>query len=233
MPILIVFCCVICAAIVLFLVYTIVPTYYNKFLNRKIIHRTKTKNQIMLSFDDGPDERYTNSLLDVLKQENVRATFFVVAKNAEKNKPIISRMQAENHEIALHSLEHKNAMFYGYKYAKNDFAQSIAIMQKLQVKASFYRPPWGHSNIFTSYFANKFNLKIMLWSVMAEDWSKYAKPETILTKLILRTKSNSIICLHDGGGAEGAPINTIAALSEAIRLLKSKGYTFITASEVL
>ncbi|MGB8455891.1 MAG: polysaccharide deacetylase family protein [Anaerocolumna sp.] len=65
--------------------------------------------KLILTFDDGPDRRYTGQLLDLLKQEQIKASFFVVAKNARKSPELIMRMKDEGHTVALHSLDHKHS----------------------------------------------------------------------------------------------------------------------------
>nr|UWI49306.1 polysaccharide deacetylase family protein [Clostridioides difficile] len=216
----------------IFLIHSIIPTYYNKLLNKDVLKNMTGKNEIALTFDDGPDKRYTEKLLDVLKENNIKAMFFVVAKNAEKEPEIIKRMLRENHVVGLHSLEHKNAWLYSYNYVKKDFIESINIMKNLGVDVNYYRPPWGHTNIFSNQFVKKYNLKMTLWDVMAEDWSKDSTVEIIVNKLMDRTKENSIICLHDAGensgGAVGAPERTIEALKIAIPKLKASGFKFVT-----
>lgn len=216
----------------IFLIHSIIPTYYNKLLNKDVLKNMTEKNEIALTFDDGPDKRYTEKLLDVLKENDIKAMFFVVAKNAEKEPEIIKRMLRENHIVGLHSLEHKNAWLYSYNYAKKDFIESTDIMKNLGVDVNYYRPPWGHANIFSNQFVKKYNLKMTLWDVMAEDWSKDSTVEIIVNKLIDRTKENSIICLHDAGensgGAVGAPERTIEALKIAIPKLKASGFKFVT-----
>ncbi|MDX5728087.1 polysaccharide deacetylase family protein, partial [Clostridioides difficile] len=96
----------------IFLVHSIIPTYYNKLLNKEVLKNMAGENEIALTFDDGPDKRYTEKLLDVLKENDIQAMFFVVAKNAEKEPEIIKRMLRENHIVGLHSLEHRNAWLY-------------------------------------------------------------------------------------------------------------------------
>lgn len=218
--------------VIMFLTHSVIPTYYNKIYNKKIIKNTDENMKIMLTFDDGPDPRYTNDLLDVLKKNQIKAIFFVVARNAERNPDIIKRMKDEGHEIALHSLEHKNAWLYSRLYMKKDFYESLEIMNKLGVDVKFYRPPWGHTNMFTMGFADKLGLKVFLWDVMAEDWDKETSAELIIEKIEKRTLPNSIICLHDAGensgGASGAPRKTIEALKIAIPNLKASGFSFIT-----
>ena len=216
---------------ILFILHSIVPTYYNKKFNKNIMKKTSKNNEIMLTFDDGPDERYIYKLADLLDRYQVKACFFMVAENAEKNPEIVKYLQSKGHKIGIHSWQHKNAMLYSYFYTKKDFANSTRIMKELGVEDLFYRPPWGHTNIFSIHFAKKYHMKLIYWDVMAEDWSAKSTPETIYEKLMMRTSPRSIICLHDAGensgGAKGAPLNTIAGLEKAIPKLKEKGYKFI------
>lgn len=214
-----------------FVIHSIIPTYYNKYFNRNAQRKTSTKDEVMLTFDDGPDPRYTIRLLDLLAENDVKATFFMVAENAKKNKDIVRRMISEGHKVGLHSWQHRNAMLYSYAYTKKDFENSVKIMKAIGVDEIFYRPPWGHTNIFSNYFVNKFGLKMIFWDVMAEDWKSESVPEIIIDKLMKRVTPYSIICLHDAGensgGDYGAPENTILALKVAIPRLKSKGYKFV------
>ena len=128
-----------------FIIHSILPTYYHKHFNSNAITDTQQQG-ILLTFDDGPDEIYTEKLLDLLNKHDIKAIFFVVAKNAKKYPHLIKRMIDEGHEIGLHSLEHKNAWLHSYFYTKKDFQQSLDIMNQLNVTCHLYRPPWGHMN---------------------------------------------------------------------------------------
>lgn len=193
--------------------------------------------RLILTFDDGPDRRYSGKLLDLLKQEQVRASFFVVAKNAEKFPELILRMKDEGHTVALHSLEHRHAYLSGYRYMKKDFKESMDILKKLGCKIHFYRPPWGVRNIYTRKFLNQYQLRMVLWDVMAEDWKAKSTPRMIARKIEERVYDGAIICLHDAGensgGAKGAPLHTIEGLTLVIPKLKKAGYEFLTLEEFL
>ena len=97
--------------IIILLSYSIVPTYFYKVKYRLVEIRKSKEKVLYLTFDDGPDEKYTAKLLDLLKKHNIKATFFVVASFARNNPQIIDRMKKENHCIGLHSFEYKNALF--------------------------------------------------------------------------------------------------------------------------
>lgn len=213
-----------------FFVHSIVPTYYNKLFNKRVVKEVDGDKNIMLTFDDGPDRRYIYDLMDLLDRHDVKAIFFMVGENAEKNKDIVKELVDRGHRVGMHSWQHKNAMLYSYFYTKKDFENSIRIMKELNLNTRLYRPPWGHVNIFSNYFANKYGMRLIYWNVMAEDWKASSSPKMIHRKLLDRVKSHSIICLHDAGensgGAPGAPINMMGGLDLAIRDLKDLGYKF-------
>jgi peptidoglycan-N-acetylglucosamine deacetylase len=193
--------------------------------------------KLILTFDDGPDLRYTGKLLDLLKQEQVRASFFVVAKNAEKSPELIMRMKNEGHTVALHSFEHRHAYLSGYHYMKKDFKKSMEILKKLGCNIHFYRPPWGARNLYTNKFVKQYQLRMVLWDVMAEDWKAKSTPQMIAGKIENRVFDGAVICLHDAGensgGAKDAPIHTIEGLRLVIPKLKKAGYEFLTLEEFL
>lgn len=191
--------------------------------------------RLVLTFDDGPSPVYTEQLLDLLKSENIEATFFVVAENAAKMPETISRMKREGHCVALHSLAHRHAFLCGYHYMKYDFAKSLTIMKGLGCRIHFYRPPWGVRNLFTHKFISKYHLKLVLWDIMAGDWKARTTPEMITETIERKAFDGAVICLHDGcekyGGAKGAPFHTIDALKTALPRMKGRGYQFITVEE--
>lgn len=221
--------------LIIYSFYTIFPTYILKLLFKLKKRNYYNNKYIYLTFDDGPDIRYTNKLLDLLKKYNIKSTFFIVANKAEKSPEIISRMKEEGHIIGIHSLEHKNSWFKGYFYTRNDFKESMKIIQKFNLNIKYFRPPWGLINIFTILFKNKYNLNIIFWDVMAQDWEKNTSSDIIFNKLIKRTEKNSIICLHDSGegsgGAPGAPLKMIEALEKFIPYMIERGYIFVNINK--
>ncbi|MEG0857289.1 MAG: polysaccharide deacetylase family protein [Terrisporobacter sp.] len=220
--------------IIVLLSYSILPTFLYK-VNHKLFQKSKYKNSkervIYLTFDDGPHIWYTPEILNVLKKYNVKATFFVVASFARENPEIIKRMEKEGHAIGLHSLEHKNALFQSKSYTEYDFGESIKIMNDLNIDVKFFRPPWGHFNIITAMQIKKYNLKPVMWDVMAQDWEGDTIYEIIVDKLMRRSKDNNIICLHDGRGKNEAPRRTIKALEKVLPVWKKEGYKFLTVEE--
>lgn len=208
--------------------YSLVPTL---LLKKKWKKGFNKKNQIMLTFDDGPDPKYTMEVLDLLLKYKIRASFFVISNHAKENIAIIQRMQADGHTIGVHSTSHKSSLTRGSVWTQRDLAKSIQTMQELGVPIDYYRPPWGQLNLFTLYFLKKYKKKLILWNIMAEDWTYDVKAAQIEERLLSRTRDGDIICLHDGRGENEAPSKTIEALDTVIPAFLHKGYQFITVGE--
>lgn len=214
--------------IILFLAYSFIPSNINK---QKFFKKEKTKEKVIyLTFDDGPSE-YTEGLLDLLNQYNIKATFFCVANFAKERKTTIKRMKQEGHTIAIHSQKHKNAMLQGIFETKRDLENSLEIMNNLGIEIKYYRPPWGDSNLYLLHKLKEKNLHCILWNVMAEDWEASTTEDIILDKLIKRVNNGDIICLHDGRGKNEAPLKTIHALEKVIPIFLEKGFDFKTIDE--
>lgn len=221
--------------LIVFLGYMVIPNYMVRHKTPDVIRTIKnqTKKSIALTFDDGPDPMYTNRLLDILKEHDIKATFFLVADKARKNSGIVQRMKVEGHGIGMHSLYHKPAWLSLPHETINEFSQSLVIFSDLGLHITYFRPPWGTFNALTLPSALKHKLKVILWTVEAFDWRKDNSPAQIEEILLRRTQDQDIIVLHDSGGAIGAPENTLQALETTIPKLLKKGFHFVTVDESL
>ncbi|TAH65096.1 MAG: polysaccharide deacetylase family protein [Anaerolineaceae bacterium] len=191
--------------------------------------------KLVLTFDDGPDSIYTNQLLDLLKSQKIKATFFLVAKNALKLPGLVKRIKNEGHCIALHSLEHRHALLCGYRYFSLDFSNSMDIFRDLKCDIKYYRPPWGARNLFTKYLVKRHGLIMVLWDVMVQDWKRHSSSQEIADKIENRIFDGAILCLHDGcekyGGEKMVTPQMIEALKLVLPKLKNEGWQFITVEE--
>ena len=220
-----------CAAFLFFVFYSLLPTLYYLFFKAKPISSGENSKRIIISFDDGPDIRYTNSILDTLEQNNVRAAFFVVAEKAAENPEIIKRMLNDGHLVGLHSLEHRDAWKAFPSYQKIELKAGLALLSGLGCKPSFYRAPWGHLTLTSLMLAKRYKLKVLLWSVMVQDWEKESTAQRVLDRLLKKSAPGSVVCIHDSGcgkaAAEGAPAHTAEAVKTFIPLMLERGYEFV------
>ncbi len=194
--------------------------------------RCKTGKRLCLTFDDGMDPRYTPQLLDLLARHKIHATFFVLAATAEQYPEILRRIEKEGHTIALHSFDHKNQILALPHRLCRDFKKSMEIFRAQGVKVSFYRPPWGHITPLGLWLCRKYQLHMVLWTVISGDWKKDMTVELLCQKLHQQVQSSAVICLHDGRGKNAAPLKTIGALEQMIPFWKEEGYVFETIPEL-
>jgi peptidoglycan-N-acetylglucosamine deacetylase len=209
--------------------YMLLPYILTFGFGLGVIKRKKDSEQIMITFDDGPNPIYTPMALDVLKKHGVNATFFVHGSKAMKHPELLLRMQHEGHLIGMHNNIHRSNWLMGPYTTKNQLNEcSQAIKDITNIYPNYYRPPWGLVNIFYPMLLKEY--KIILWSVMVKDWKNKGGSERIKKELLLNMKQGDIILLHDNdettNADEGAPINTMQALDEVLKVAKSKGYQF-------
>ncbi|AOY75894.1 polysaccharide deacetylase family protein [Clostridium formicaceticum] len=187
---------------------------------------------VALTFDDGPHPRYTPKILDLLKEYDIKATFFVLGKHVERYPETVKRMIAEGHEIGNHTYSHINVRESSKEKIEEEFEKTQrAVFSLTGVKPQFFRPPFGFYNEATVGIAREAGCKIILWSTHqdSKDWSNpgiYKIIETVLTK----TQNGDIILLHDYVEGES---QTLEALKEILPELKNRGYSFVTISQVI
>jgi peptidoglycan/xylan/chitin deacetylase (PgdA/CDA1 family) len=215
--------------------YTVIPTLLVKFFSVGVHKKGKKSNAVALTFDDGPNPRFTPQLLDLLAAHQIKATFFVVGVNAEQYPEIIQRMNEEGHEIGVHNYKHtSNWLLNPFAYQQN-LTKSIDIINGIiGKKPVFYRPPWGHFNLFTLFFRQ--NLKVIMWSHISQDWKVTSEME-LYGKLKNVEKTGDFILLHDCGETLGAdreaPAVMLDALERFIIDMKAKDVQFSTVASLL
>lgn len=217
--------------ITIFMVYSILPTLFMRPLFFCGLKRPLPGDRsVCLTFDDGPNAKFTGKLLDLLKAYHVHATFFVVGERARKNSALIQRMAQEGHQIGLHHYHHVSNWFLSpAKTRKQCDLAANAVEQITGTRPIFYRPPWGHINLFLPMVAGSY--RIVLWSAILGDWHQKLGCARLEQRIYRHLRPGAVICLHDDGenlGAdEDAPKNMIEALSVVLKESVDK-YHFVT-----
>jgi peptidoglycan-N-acetylglucosamine deacetylase len=220
--------------IALFVAYAILPTIVS-FIRIRVRQYHSTTREIAFTFDDGPDPTYTPKLLDLLKQYQIKATFFVLGSKAEKYPQLIQRMHQEGHLIGIHNYVHKSNWFrFPWVVCRELDYSSFIIEQLIGVRPIYYRPPWGLLTIFN--FGLRKHFEFVLWSLMVGDWRSKGGCEKIKRRLLQNISPGDIILLHDSGDTWGAdpdaPSYTIEALEEVFREVKSQGYNCVRMDDI-
>lgn len=210
-----------------------VADYYGRRFSRQVIRRGDNPHKVALTFDDGPDPRYTPRILDILKASGAHATFFLVGQRAVSHPDLVRRMLDEGHEVAAHSEHHRHAYTLLFStgreinWVKRDLQHITGNLPR------WYRPPWGAFNFLVLPVIKKAGMTPVLWSVNADDWSYSTGVAGIRQRLNQRMHPGAVIVLHDAGGDDGAPENTIAALKPWLEDLKAAGIRAVTLSELI
>lgn len=185
-------------------------------------------NSIAITFDDGPHPQLTPKLLDLLKDRGIKATFYVVGKNVEAYPEIAKRIVDEGHEIGNHTWNHPSLPKIGAARVKSEMDRTTDIIVKTTgVTPATMRPPYGATNAtLNKRLDEEFGMKVILWSVDPQDW-KYRNADRVASQLIENTKSGGILLAHD------IHPSTVAAMPRTLDTLTSKGFKFVTVSELL
>ena len=182
--------------------------------------------EIVLTFDDGPRENTMQPLNAALLENNVHATFFVVGKFAERY-PNITRMLYESgHEIANHTYTHPKLYRLWVEKIEREAERVDEVLIALNIpETRFLRPPGGSFGINIFNAMRRRNLKLGLWNLNTADYT--GRPAEEITRLVLSSvRPGAIILMHSG-----VP-ETVKALPEIIKTLKTRGYEFITMNDM-
>lgn len=193
-------------------------------------------NRVALTFDDGPNFNSTDRVLDILKRENVPATFFVIGRNAAGAPALLKRIVDEGHQIANHSFDHHHVGFMrGLLYWHEQLTRTNKLIADATGhRPAMFRPPIGISSPVISLLAKRMKLAIVLWSVRSRDGTTSPK-ELIVARVTNSVRGGDIIVLHDGIDPHHwrDPSGTLEALPEIIAHLRQKGLQPVRLDELL
>jgi cellulose synthase/poly-beta-1,6-N-acetylglucosamine synthase-like glycosyltransferase/peptidoglycan/xylan/chitin deacetylase (PgdA/CDA1 family)/spore germination protein YaaH len=209
-----------------------------------VIERTGDHpGEIALTFDDGPDPRYTPAILDILKQKNVPATFFVIGKNGQANPDILRRIVNEGHEVGNHTFTHPNLGEIPAALTELELNATQRLIESITGRSTvLFRPPYfGDAEADTpeevepAIQARDLGYVIVGLRIDPGDW----KPGVTVDEIIQRTVDKAqdknpetrgqVVLLHDSGGERGA---TVAALPRLIDELRARGFRFVQVSDL-
>ena len=215
-----------CLLVAAFLAYASFHISFGAYL-RAFCRKPTDEKIIALTFDDGPHPVHTPRVLDVLKQYDVRATFFVIGKHISGNEDILKQIQAEGHQTGNHSFAHKNTFpFLGAKKMADDLMQcEQAIRRVTGFPTKWFRPPFGVTNPNVAKAVKIRGYKVAGWSIRSLDTVKSDK-EKVIRRIVSRLRPGAVVLLHDH-----LP-NTPYVLEKTIQQAKKRGYDFVTMEQL-
>jgi len=200
------------------------------------------KKKLAITFDDGPDIRWTPQILNILKEKKVPAAFFVIGVQASEFPEILKREYAEGHEIGNHTYTHPNFD----EITKTQIRWELNLTQRLiestiGVKSILFRPPYGidHQPEYAEEvaqlpIAQDMGYLIVGQKIDAHDWQQNAgsqiPEQEIIDNVMRQAEDGNIILFHDGGGDRA---HTVLALPRIIDALRLQGYEFVSVSDLI
>jgi cellulose synthase/poly-beta-1,6-N-acetylglucosamine synthase-like glycosyltransferase/peptidoglycan/xylan/chitin deacetylase (PgdA/CDA1 family)/spore germination protein YaaH len=198
---------------------------------------------ISLTFDDGPDPRWTARILDVLKQENVPATFFIIGKNGQAYPDLVRRMINEGHEVGNHTFTHPNLGEIPGTLTDLELNATQRLIESLTGRSTvLLRPPYfgdaeadKPEEVEPAFRAQGLGYIIVGLRIDPDDWQLPVTAEQIVQRTVKRAQDTNpetrgqVVLLHDSGGDREA---TVQALPGIIHELRARGFKFVLASEL-
>ena len=217
--------------------FTALPSSY-------VVQRTGDRPGLLaLTFDDGPDPRWTPAILDILKQENVPGTFFIIGKNGQAYPELVRRIVDEGNEIGNHSFTHPNLGEIPLSLTELELnATQRLIESEVGRSTVLFRPPYfgdaeadKPQEVEPALVAQRLGYIMVGVRIDPDDWQLPVTADQIVKRTIDRASDSNpetrgeIILLHDSGGDRSA---TIEALPRVIHELKARGFKFVAVSDL-
>ncbi|MBF2063398.1 MAG: polysaccharide deacetylase family protein [Calothrix sp. C42_A2020_038] len=187
------------------------------------------KKVIALTFDDGPWPESTPAVLDILKKNDIKATFFIVGKMLKEHPDMGKRIVAEGHVIANHTWNHWYHYMNPQAAAFEIDNTTNLIYQVTGVKTNLFRPPGGIKTNGPYAYARNQKYATIMWSADSVDYSRPSVSK-LIDNVMQHAKPGGIVLMHDGGGNRS---NTVKALPQIINNFRKQGYRFVTVPELL
>jgi peptidoglycan/xylan/chitin deacetylase (PgdA/CDA1 family) len=196
-----------------------------------LTHLPGVDDAVSLTFDDGPNPRATPLILDALKRERVRATFFVLGRHAERWPELVRRMADEGHQLGNHGYWHRKLHRRSPGYVRDDLTRGTETICRASGLSGLrhFRAPHGFRNPWVTPIARSLGQRTVGWSLGVWDSARPGAAQ-IARRALDGLRGGSILLLHDGDGydAEGDRLQTAEALPLIVDGLRARGVRFAT-----
>lgn len=213
--------------------YSVSPSYNNTPLAPRMpgttVNRVAVPDKVVaLTFDDGPHGSLTPKVLDILRNNNVKGTFFMQGCNVSAYPQVVRRMANEGHEVANHTWNHAYLSKVPRERAEDQLQRTNdAIRNACGIVPVLMRPPGGFTNAgVASWARQRFGFTTIMWDVDTNDWRKPGT-SVVVSRAVNGAKPGSIILVHD------IHASTVSAIDAIVKGLKNRGYELVTVSELL
>jgi chitin deacetylase len=199
----------------------------------EIIPRVNTSRPVLaLTFDDGPASPFTEELLTVLREKDVKATFFVTGQHLEKFPGLGEKIVSDGHELGNHSYSHKRMVFKSYAFIRSEIEKTDHLIRQTGYAGEVhFRSPYGKKLLLLPLYLSNVRKKNIFIDVEPEsDDDVAASADRIVEHVLANAKAGSIIILHVENRARAESLKAVPGIIDG---LKGRGYSFVTVSELL
>jgi len=213
-----------------------ISTY--KFMNARrlqafgeIVPRVNTtRPAVALTFDDGPVPPYTGDILSLLREKNVKATFFVIGRNLEQFPSLGEQIEREGHELGNHTYSHQRMVFKSYNFIESEIEKTDQLIRNAGHTGEIhFRSPYGKKLFLLPLYLSRFQRKNIFFDI-EPDSNVMASANQIVERVLAQTKPGSIILLHAENKNRLESFKAIAGIIDGLKL---EGYQFLTVSGLL
>jgi len=195
-----------------------------------------SSGRVAITFDDGPRSPYTDRVLDVLRDANAPATFFVIGKNVERHPDLARRMHEEGHGIGNHTWSHSFAAVMRWSaWWRSEIERTDNLVEELTgVRPRFFRPPMGYKTFCTMRAVREAGQTVVAWS--RRPFDGLATTSESVVRRLSKARAGEILLMHDGSPpARPAhdPTPTVEALPRVIEMLRGKGLRIVRLEELV
>jgi peptidoglycan-N-acetylglucosamine deacetylase len=196
---------------------------------------SRGSKQLALTYDDGPNDPYTQQLLDVLAKHEVKATFFLMGRYVRQRPDIVRDVVQAGHVIGNHTFTHPNLIYKSGARVREELLQCRqAIVDAVGEPSSLFRPPFGKRRPVTLRVVREFGLVPVMWNITGYDW-RAPSVEYIEKKVMPNVHGGNVILLHDGShrafGYDRS--RSVIVTDRLIAKYKAEGYEFVTVPEMM
>ena len=202
------------------------------------VYRARTSRKIVaLTFDDGPSPVWTSQILEELKKADVKATFFMVGHHVQKYPDVARRVEREGHGIGNHGYAHSVILYYTPAEIEEEVKYTEHVIREITGKTTrIFRPPKAWLRDSTKDKIRSLGYEVVLWSLNSKDWVGFPS-RWIVRYLAARVRGGDILLFRDSGNIfareGGDRSQTVRAVALLIKILREKGFSFVTVEELL
>lgn len=193
------------------------PLVYRWLFKEALFRKNRNLEKVYLTFDDGPNSEATEFVLNTLKEQEIKATFFMLGKNVVSLPALTAKVKDEGHRVANHGMEHLN----GWNTSATQYAQNCEDGRRI-TESRLFRPPYGRLTL-SQYNQLRKECAIVFWDVISGDFDTTIAPDRVVRNVLNSARNGSIIVMHDS--AKALP-NLKGSLKEIIIGLKKRGFEF-------